>query len=181
MMAQSHNNDWFNIFLCDFQLRTKKFYYHIHIAHFITRHLTHHEFTQDSINSRIFCRIVISKSLQPCLHIFYLMNILETYGTSDLSRVPFRISSLNDSVTWLIVDFLRTSANRASSFALGLASVILIFLIGGVTSGITIRVSALVKQCFQKYIFVSTDERLVHLRYWIISWHLKNVFSDLRC
>lgn len=102
MMAQSHNNDWFNIFLCDFQLRTKKFYYHIHIAHFITRHLTHHEFTQDSINSRIFCRIVISKSLQPCLHIFYLMNILETYGTSDLSRVPFRISSLNGSVTSLI-------------------------------------------------------------------------------
>jgi hypothetical protein len=69
------------------------------------------------------------------------MNILETYGTSDLSRVPFRISSLNGSVTSLI------------------------FLIGGVTSGITIRVSDLVKQCFQKYIFVSTDERLVHLRY----------------
>jgi len=27
MMVQPHDNDWFYIFLCDFQLRTKKFYY----------------------------------------------------------------------------------------------------------------------------------------------------------
>ena len=82
-----------------FHLRTKKFYYHIHIAHFITRDFTHHELTQDSINSRIFYCISISKSLQPCPHLIYRMNILETYGTSDLRRVPFRICSFSGSVT----------------------------------------------------------------------------------
>ena len=128
-----------------FHLRTKKFHYHIHIVHFITRDFAHHELTQNSIDSRIFYCIAISKSLNPCHHLIYRMDILETYGTSDLSRVPFRISSLNGSVTSLIL------------------------LIGGVTSGITIRVSDLVKQCFQKYIFVSADERLVHLPYRIIS------------
>ena len=46
MMVQSHDNDWFYILLRDFQLRTKKFYYHIHIAHFITRDFAHHELTQ---------------------------------------------------------------------------------------------------------------------------------------
>ena len=75
MMVQSHDNDRFNIFPCDFQLRTKKINYHIHIAHFITRNFTHHELTQDSINSRIFYCISISKSLQPCPHLIYRMNI----------------------------------------------------------------------------------------------------------
>jgi len=125
-MVQSHDNDWFNIFLCDFQLRTKKFHYHIHITHFIARHLAHHELTQDSINSRIFYCIAISKSLQPCLHLLYRMNIT----LQDLL------------LQWLrhltIVDFLHTSANQASSFALGLASVILMFLIGGVISGLKV-------------------------------------------
>jgi len=123
-MVQSHDNDWFYILLCDFQLRTKKFYYHIHIAHFITRNFVHYKLTQDSINSRIIDSITITERLQPCLHLIYRMNIT----LQDLL------------LQWLrhltIVDFLRTSANRASSFALGLASVILIFLIGGVTSGI---------------------------------------------
>ena len=62
MMVQSHDNDRFYILLCDFQLRTKKIYYHIHIAHFITRDLAHHKLTQDSIDSRIFYCIAISKS-----------------------------------------------------------------------------------------------------------------------
>lgn len=117
MMVQSHDNDWFYIFFCDLQLRTKKFYYHIHIAHFIIRDLAHHELTQDSINSCIVYCIAISKSLQPCLHLLYRMSIT----LQDL--LPQRLRHLT------IVDFLRTSANQASSFALGLASVILIFLI----------------------------------------------------
>ena len=50
MMVQSHDNDWFYIFLCDFLLRTKKLYYYIHIAHFITRDFAHHELTQDKID-----------------------------------------------------------------------------------------------------------------------------------
>ena len=58
-----------------FHLRTKKFHYHIHIVHFITRDFTHHELTQDSIDSRIFYCIALSKSLQPCLHLLYRMNI----------------------------------------------------------------------------------------------------------
>ena len=56
-------------------LRMKKFYYHIHIAHFITRDFAHHELTQDSIDSRIFYCIAISKRQQPCLHPLYRMNI----------------------------------------------------------------------------------------------------------
>ena len=74
-MVQSHDNDWFYILLCDFQLRTKKFYYHIHIAHFITRDFAHHELTQDKIDCRIIDSITISKRLQPCLHLLYRMNI----------------------------------------------------------------------------------------------------------
>ncbi len=100
-----------------FHLRTKKFYYHIHIALFITRHFAHHELTQDIINSRIFYCVAISKSLQPCLHLLYRMDI----SLQDLLLQRLRHLT--------IVDFLRTSANQASSFALGLASVILIFLI----------------------------------------------------
>ena len=116
-MVQSHDNYRFYILLCDFQLRTKKFYYHIHIAHFITRNFTHHELAQNSINRRIFYCITISKSLQPCLHLIYRMNI------TLLDLLLQRLRHLT------IVDFLRTSANQASSFALGLTSVILIFLI----------------------------------------------------
>ena len=62
-MVQSHDNDWFYILLRDFQLRTKKFYYHIHIAHFITRYFAHHELTQDKIDCRIIDSIAISKRL----------------------------------------------------------------------------------------------------------------------
>lgn len=87
-MVQSHDNDWFNIFPCDFQLRTKKINYHIHIAHFITRNFTHHELTQDSINSRFFYCISISKSLQPCPHFVDGVYILETFGTSDFVESP---------------------------------------------------------------------------------------------
>ena len=74
-MVQSHDNDWFYILLCDFQLRTKKFYYHIHIAHFITRDFAHYELTQDKINCRIIDSITISKSLQLCLHLRYRIDI----------------------------------------------------------------------------------------------------------
>ena len=55
-------------------LWTKKFYYHIHIAHFITRNFAHHELAQDEIDCRIIDSITISKRLQPCLHLLYLMN-----------------------------------------------------------------------------------------------------------
>ena len=129
MMVQSHDNDWFYIFPCDFQLRTKKFNYHIHIAHFITRDLAHHELTQDSIDSRIFYCIAITKRLQPCLHLLYRMNILETLRVQATSSSPLQDLLLQRLRHLIIIDFLRTSANQASSFALGLASVILIFLI----------------------------------------------------
>ena len=117
MVVQPHDNDWLYILLCDFQLRTKKFYYHIHIAHFITRNFAHHALTQDKIDCRIIDCITITKRLQPCLHLLYRMNIT----LQDLLLQRLRHLT--------IVDFLRTSANQASSFALGLASVILIFLI----------------------------------------------------
>ena len=117
MMVQSHDNDQLYILLCDFQQRTKKFYYHIHIAHFITRDFAHHELTQDKNDCSIIDSITISKRLQPCLHLLYRMNItLQDFLLQRLRHLT-------------IVDFLRTSANQASSFALGLASVILIFLI----------------------------------------------------
>ena len=116
-MIQSHDNDWLNIFLCDFQLRKKKFYYHIHIAHFITRNFTHHELTQDKIDCCIIDSITISKWLQPCPHLV------------DGMYIPLQDLLLQRLCHLTIVDFLRTSANQASSFALGLASVILIFLI----------------------------------------------------
>lgn len=76
------------ILLCDLQLRTKKFYHHIHIVHFITRDFTHHELTQDKIDCRIFYCIAVPKSLQPCLHLLYRMDILETFGTSDFVESP---------------------------------------------------------------------------------------------
>ena len=95
----------------------KKFYYHIHIAHFITRNFAHHELTQDKIDCSIIDSITISKRLQPCLHLLYRMHItLQDFLLQRLRHLA-------------IVDFLRTSANQTSSFALGLASVILIFLI----------------------------------------------------
>ena len=66
---------------------------------------------------RIFYCITISKILQPCPHLLYRMEIT----LQDLLLQRLRHLT--------IVDFLRTSANQASSFALDLASVILIFLI----------------------------------------------------
>ena len=117
-MVQSHDNDWFYILLCDFQLRTKKFYYHIHIAHFITRDFTHHELTQDKIDCRIIDSITISKRLQPCLHLLYCMDIT----LQDLLLQRLRHLT--------IVFLLRTSAIlEQAQMVLGLASVILIFFI----------------------------------------------------
>ena len=68
VMVQSHDNNWLYILLCDFQLRTKKFYYHIHIAHFITRDFAHHELTQDEIDCRLVDGIAVAQRLQPCPH-----------------------------------------------------------------------------------------------------------------
>lgn len=117
MMIQSHDNNRLNILRCDFQLWTKKFYYHIHIAHFITRDFAHHEFTQDKIDCRFIDGITVTQRLQPCPHLIYRMEItLQDFLLQWLRHLT-------------IIDFLRTSANQASSFALGLASVILIFLI----------------------------------------------------
>ena len=117
MMVQSHDNNWFYILLFDFQLGTKKFYYHIHVHHTIRRDLAHHELTQNEIDCRFVYRIAIAQRLKPCLHLIYRMDIT----LQDLLLQWF--------CHLTIVDFLRTSANQASSFALGLASVILIFLI----------------------------------------------------
>ena len=117
-MVQSHDYDWFYILLCDFQLGTKKFYYHIHIAHFITRNFTHHELAQDKIDCCIIDSITISKRLQPFLHLLYRMNIT----LQDLLLQRFRHLT--------IVFLLRTSAIlEQAQMVLGLASVILIFLI----------------------------------------------------
>lgn len=64
-----------------------------------------------------FYRIAVAQRLQPSPHFIYRMGI----------------TLQNLLLQWLchltIVDFLCTSANQASSFALGFASVILIFLI----------------------------------------------------
>ena len=77
-MVQSHDIGLvkrFYIFLCDFQLRTKKFYDHIHIAHFITRDFTHHELTQNEIDCRLVYRIAIAQRLQPSFHLIDSMYI----------------------------------------------------------------------------------------------------------
>jgi len=92
-------------------------HYHFRITEATKRHFAHHELTQDEIDCRLIDSITISKRLQPCFHLLYRMNI--TFQDFLLQR--FRHLT--------IVDFLRTSANQASSFALGLASVILTFLI----------------------------------------------------
>ena len=81
------------------------------------RYFAHHELTQDEIDCRLVNRIAIAQRGQPCPHFVDGMDITIKYLL----------------LQWLcyltIVDFLRTSANQASSFALGLTSVILIFLI----------------------------------------------------
>ena len=46
----------------------------IHIAHFITRYLAHHELTQDEIDCSLVYRIAIAQRLQPCSHIIDGMN-----------------------------------------------------------------------------------------------------------
>ena len=116
-MVQSHDNDWLNILLCDFQLRTQTFNNHIHVQYIVSRNHSHHELTQDKFDCRLIYRIAITPRLQPCLHLIYRMDItLQDLFLQWLSHL-------------IIIDFLRTSANQASSFALGLASVILIFLI----------------------------------------------------
>ena len=74
MMVQSHDNDRFNIFLCDFQLRTKPFNNHIHVHHIISRNLSHLELTQDKFDCRLVYRITVTQRLQPCLHLLYGMN-----------------------------------------------------------------------------------------------------------
>ena len=118
MMVQSHDNDWLYIFLCDFQLRTKKFYHHIRVHHTVRRNFAHYKLTQDSINSRIIDSITITESLQPCLHLIYRMNI--TLQDILLQRLRHLT----------IVFLLRTSAIlEEAQMVLGLASVILIFLI----------------------------------------------------
>jgi len=104
----------------------KRFHYHFHITEATRRHFAHHELTQDEIDCRLVNRIAIAQRLQPSPHLVYRMDI--TLQDQLLQRLCYLT----------IVDFLRTSANQASSFALGLASVILIFLIGGVKSGIKI-------------------------------------------
>ncbi len=53
MMVQSHDNDWFYILRCNFQLWTKRFHYHFHITEATRRHFAHHELTQDEIDSAI--------------------------------------------------------------------------------------------------------------------------------
>ena len=117
-MVQSHDNYRFYILLCDFQLRTKKLYYHIHIAHLITRDFAHYELTQDKIDCRIIDSITISKRLQPFLHLPYRMHIT----LQDLLLQRLRHLT--------IVFLLRTSAIlEQAQMVLGLASVILIFLI----------------------------------------------------
>lgn len=75
MMVQSHDNDWFNIFLCDFQLRTKKINNHIRIHHTISRDFAHHKFTQDKIDSRLVNCIAVAQRLQPSPHFIYRMDI----------------------------------------------------------------------------------------------------------
>ena len=74
-MIQSHDNDRLNIFLCDFQLRTKKFHYLFHIHCVISRDLAQHELTQDKIYCRIVYRIAVTQRLQPCPHLIYRMNM----------------------------------------------------------------------------------------------------------
>ena len=110
-MVQSHNDDWLYILLCDLQLWAKKFYYLIHVHCVISRDLAHHELTQDKFDCRLVDCIAVTQRLQPCPHI--------------INRMDTTIKDLL--LQWLchltIVDFLHTSANRTSSFALGLASV----------------------------------------------------------
>lgn len=101
MMVQPHDNDWLYILLCDFLLRTKKFYDHIHIAHFITRDFAHHELTQDKIDCRIIDSITITERLQPCLHLLYRMNILE-----NLRKQATSLSPLQDLLLQWLCDLL---------------------------------------------------------------------------
>lgn len=93
------------------------FHYHFRITYAIRSYFAHHELTQDEIDCRLVYRIAVAQRLQPCPHLCDSMDItLQNLFLQRLSHLT-------------IVDFLRTSANQASSFALGLASVILIFFI----------------------------------------------------
>ena len=92
MVVQSHDNGWFYILLCDFQLRTKKFHYLLHVHRVISRDLAHHELTQDRIDCRLADRITVTQRFQPCSHLI----------SSIVWTRPLRISSLNGSVTSLI-------------------------------------------------------------------------------
>ena len=69
MMVQSHDNDWFYILRCNFQLWTKRFHYHFHITEATRRHFAHHELTQDEIDCRLVNRIAIAQRLQPSPHL----------------------------------------------------------------------------------------------------------------
>ena len=96
------------ILLCDFQLRTKKFYYHIHIAHFITRHLAHHELTQDKIDCRFIDCIAVNQRLQPCPHLIDSMNItLQNLLLQWLRRV----STLWNNILRIIFSWKKKSLN----------------------------------------------------------------------
>ena len=43
MMVQPHDNNWLYVLRCDFQLRTKKIYDHIHAHHTVKRDLAKYE------------------------------------------------------------------------------------------------------------------------------------------
>ena len=75
MMVQSHDNDWFYILRCNFQLWTKRFHYHFHITEATRRHFAHHELMQDEIDCRLVYRIAIAQRLQPSPHLVNGMNI----------------------------------------------------------------------------------------------------------
>ena len=75
MMVQAHDNDWLYILRCDFQLRTEKINYHIHVHHVFGRYFAHHEITQNKIDCHLVDRIAVAQWLQPCLHFVDGMNI----------------------------------------------------------------------------------------------------------
>ena len=74
-MVQSHDNDWLNVLHCDFQLWTKKIYYHIRVHHTVRRDFAHHELTKDKIDCRLIDGITIAQRLQPSFHLIDSMDI----------------------------------------------------------------------------------------------------------
>ena len=144
-------------------------HYHFRITEATRRHFAHHEITQDEIDCSLIYRIAVAQRLQPCPHLIYRRDIT----LQDLL------------LQWLchltIVFLLRTSAIlEQAQMVLGLASVILIFLIFVSLNTITLF-STLVSCLEAGFCQKKTNMVIRKSHYWHLSFYLSPFALSTNC